>query len=147
MNESRTLAVTDLLTALWFDIDHNRGINAHTFFTVDATLTFDARTFHGHNDIRGVYRARAQRATRTSRHVVTNVHVEMGAGPHAELHVTSIVSLYAADGEPPLAANSPICIADVVDKIVEQNGHMLINARRWHSLFRAPDAPLAVPTR
>ncbi len=145
MNPADRNAVVDLLTELWFDIDHHGGPRAHTMFTDDGRLTFDARSFTGRDQIRQVYLDRTSRGPRTSLHVVTNVRIHEVDDRAAQ--VTSIVSLYAADGGPPVSSTMPTCIADVEDRVVKAGDEWLIASRRWRSLFRAADAVLAVPTR
>ncbi|WP_445256449.1 nuclear transport factor 2 family protein [Nocardioides aurantiacus] len=139
-----------VLTALWFEIDHRDGAEASGFFTEEADLTFSRRTFHGRSEIDEVYRARAARGPRVSRHVVTNVHVrDLGPG-HAES--VSVLVLYAQDGEPPITTTTPVMIADVHDRFVAVPGEKdeprrwMIASRRIDSCFLAPGDVLAVPT-
>ncbi|MBB3327079.1 hypothetical protein FHX39_002023 [Friedmanniella antarctica] len=140
-----------LMSALWFDIDHGDGTLASTFFTPDASLTFSRRTFVGTAEIDGVYRTRAARGPRVSRHVTTNLHLTVRAP--AAIEAVSILTLYAQDGEPPVPTTVPVLVADVYDTFVraaDRDGDgrpvWLIAARRIETRFLAPGGVLAVPT-
>ncbi len=89
--------LSTLLTALWFEIDHGDGSGASGFFTGDAELTFSRRTFRGTDEIDGVYRARAARGPRVSRHLMSNVHVQRHEPDLVE--AVSALVLYAHDGK------------------------------------------------
>ncbi|HWO58728.1 MAG TPA: nuclear transport factor 2 family protein [Umezawaea sp.] len=135
-----------LVTALWFEIDHGGGSAASGFFTADAELTFSRRTFRGTDEIDGVYRDRAARGPRVSRHVMANFHVlrhEAGV-----VDAVSVLVLHAHDGEPPVPTTAPVMVADVLDRFVRagEPGGWLIASRRIESRFLAPGAVLAVPT-
>jgi SnoaL-like protein len=139
-----------LLTALWFDIDHGNGSAASSFFTADAELTFSRRTFRGTDEIDGVYRDRAARGPRVSRHLMSNFHVLRHEADTAE--AVSALVLYAQDGKPPIPATVPVLIADVFDRFVPageshgQTRRWLIASRRIENCFLMPGDVLAVPT-
>lgn len=143
-----------LVSALWFEIDHRDGAAAAGFFTADAELTFSRRTFHGTAQIDGVYRDRAARGPRVSRHLASNLHVlrrEAGA-----VDAVSALVLFARDGEPPVPATVPVLVADVFDRFVRPGAPdrapdraphgWLIASRRIESRFLLPGDVLAVPT-
>jgi hypothetical protein len=134
-----------LVTALWFEIDHGDGAAASAFFTADAELTFSRRTFRGTDEIDGVYRDRAARGPRVSRHVMSNLHVLRHEADLVD--AVSTLVLYARDGEPPVPTTVPVLVADVVDRFVRGGDRWLIASRRIESRFLAPGAVLAVPTR
>jgi hypothetical protein len=139
-----------LVTALWFEIDHGDGSAASSFFTADAELTFSRRTFRGTDEINGVYRDRAARGLRTSRHLMSNLHILRHESDLVE--VLSALVLYARDGEPPIATTVPVLVADVFDRFVrirEPDGEAqrwLIASRRIENRFLLPGDVLAVPT-
>lgn len=139
-----------LVSALWFEIDHRNGAAAADFFTADAELTFSRRTFRGTAEIDRVYRDRAARGPRVSRHLASNLHVlrrEAGA-----VDAVSALVLFARDGEPPVPATVPVLVADVFDRFVrpatpDRAPHgWLITSRRIESRFLLPGDVLAVPT-
>ncbi|WP_262705781.1 MULTISPECIES: nuclear transport factor 2 family protein [Streptomyces] len=139
-----------LVTALWYEIDHGNGSRAVGFFTPDAELTFSRRTFHGTQEISGVYRDRTARGPRVSRHLMSNFHIlqhETGS-----VEAISALVLYAQDGTPPIPATAPVLIADVYDRFVrtgaadEHTSRWRIASRRIENRFLMPGDVLAVPT-
>jgi hypothetical protein len=134
-----------LVTALWFEIDHGDGSAASGFFTTDAELTFSRRTFRGTAEIDGVYRDRAARGPRVSRHLMSNFHV-LHHGTDLVEAVSALV-LHARDGETPVPTTVPVLVADVFDRFVRVDGdRWLIASRRIENLFLLPGDVLAVPT-
>lgn len=139
-----------LVTALWFDIDHGDGAAAAGFFTSDGELTFSRATFRGTDEIKDVYRDRAARGPRVSRHLMSNLHV-LHAEPRLVEAVSALV-LHAQDGVPPLPTTVPVLVADVFDRFVrvDQPGsaarRWLIASRRIENRFLVPGDVLAVPT-
>ena len=142
--------LASVVTALWFDIDHHNGISAASFFTPDAELTFSRATFHGTAAIERVYRYRADRGPRVSRHLMSNLHITRHESRLAE--TVSVLILYAQDGTPPLPSSAPLLIADVLDRFVpvtDASGGLhqwLIASRRIENRFMTPGQTLAVPT-
>jgi hypothetical protein len=139
-----------LVTALWFEIDHGDGSAAASFFTANAQLTFSRRTFHGADEINGVYRDRAARGPRVSRHLMSNFHIlNYDAGL---VEAMAVLVLYAQDGKPPVPTTVPVLVADVFDQFVrvdEKDGEArrwLIASRRIENRFLVPGDVLAVPT-
>lgn len=139
-----------LVTALWYEIDHGDGSAAAGFFTPDAELTFSRRSFHGTDQISGVYHDRTARGPRVSRHLMSNFHVLRHGHGHVE--AVSALVLYAQDGEPPLPTTVPVLIADVYDRFVRtgdtdaHTGRWRIASRRIENRFLMPGDVLAVPT-
>lgn len=139
-----------LVTALWHEIDHGDGSAAAGFFTSDAELTFSRRTFRGTDEISGVYRDRAARGPRVSRHLISNFHVLRQESGRAE--AVSTLVLYAQDGTPPVPTTVPVLIADVYDRFVrageadEHTSRWRIASRRIENRFLMPGDVLAVPT-
>lgn len=142
--------LSNLVTSLWFEIDHSDGSTASRFFTADAELTFSRRTFRGTDEINGVYSDRAARGPRVSRHLMSNLHVLRHEADLVE--AVSALVLYAQDGEPPVPTTVPVLIADVFDRFVrvgEPDGRAqrwLIASRRIENRFLMPGDVLAVPT-
>lgn len=135
----------EVVTALWFDIDHQDGTSASGFFLPDGEVRFGDRAFRGTAEIDALYAARAGRGPRVSRHVVTNLHVT-STGPGTASAV-SIVILFAEDGEPPRPAVTPAMVGDVTDVFEQRESRWLIRSRRIEQHFIAPATVLAVPFR
>jgi hypothetical protein len=126
---------TDLI-AYWHDVDTNWGANAHLYYTEDGSYTTTARTRQGHAAIAEFYSARQDRGARISRHLVSNVHVQVQDETHATCRW--VLVLYAADGEPVLPADVPNLIADCHDTY-ERNaeGRWLCKSRKLLPLFKS----------
>lgn len=137
-----------LVAALWFEIDHRDGSAAAGFFTADADLTFSHRTFRGTEEIDAVYRARAARGPRVSRHLASNLHVLHHEGGGEVVEAVSALVLFAQAGEPPVPTTVPVLVADVFDRFVRREPvRWLIASRRIESRFLLPGDVFAVPTR
>ncbi|QSE41317.1 nuclear transport factor 2 family protein [Rhodococcus erythropolis] len=136
-------AVTDLLAAYWFDVDHNDGAGAHLLFTESGVLQFESAEFVGRSAIEKVYRDRATRGPRVSRHVLSNVHLRPVT--RRTVDVTSVLTLYAEDGLVPRPRTIPVAIADVHDRLVSTRRGLLIQCRRTENQFVSADAYFAVP--
>lgn len=133
----------EVVTALWFDIDHRNGTGASGFFLPDGEVRFGERAFRGTAEIDALYATRAGRGPRVSRHVATNLHVT-GAGPGTASAV-SILTLFAEDGEPPRPAVTPAMVGDVTDVFEQREGRWLIRSRLIEQLFIVPATVIAVP--
>jgi hypothetical protein len=132
------------LTALWHEIDHNQGGAASRFFTPGAELRFQDASFRGTAEIDEVYRRRAARGPRVSRHLLTNLHVlEV---QESRVRAVSVLLLFAEDGEAPRPKTSPSLIADVWDEFERSDGKWLISSRWIRNLFIGSAEDLAVPT-
>lgn len=138
------VAIGDLLTDLWFDVDHHDGVGVAELFVPEGSLTFDRATFTGQDEIRQVYRDRAAAGTRISRHVLTNLRVRTHG--HDSAAVYSLMTLYADDGAFPSTAVTPVSVADVFDVVARTTGGWAFRSRSLQTLFRDPGARLAVPT-
>jgi hypothetical protein len=132
-----------VLTALWFEIDHNGGASAATFFTPEAELRFANAVFQGTAEIEEVYADRSARGPRVSRHVVTNLQLlEVGTD---RVRALSVLLLFGADGEPPRPSTLPTLVGDVLDEFEFREGRWLIRSRWIQNLFIGPTTELAVP--
>jgi hypothetical protein len=134
-----------LVTAVWFEIDHEDGSAVSSHFTPDGELTFSERTFRGRDAIDAVYRHRGARGPRVSRHVVTNMHVRSANAESAS--AVSTLLLFAQDGRPPLPATAPTMVGDVHDRFHHSEDGWLIASRRIEIAFIVPGDVLAVPVR
>ncbi len=138
-----TAAITAILTAIWYEIDHHDGSRVSRHFTEDGSLRFDQRRFVGRKEIDEVYRTRFARGSRVSRHGLSNIHVI--ENPDGTAHVTSLLFLYAADGVAPIPSTVPAAISDVFDEFVQAGDTWLLRSRAIITTFKEPDTVLAVP--
>lgn len=132
-----------VLTAFWFEVDHNAGAQASRFFTPEAELRFEDASFSGTAAIESVYRTRAARGDRVSRHLVTNLHlldVE-----ERRVRAVSVLLLFAEDGTPPRPSTSPTLVADVWDEFALTDDGWRIGSRWIRNLFLRSSTDLAVP--
>lgn len=98
----------------WFEVDRNKGLKAHEYFTEDGVYTTSLKSRKGHAAISEFYAdRRARDATRTGRHIITNERVVAQDANHATCDW--ILQLHAADGAPVLPSEVPILIGDVHD--------------------------------
>jgi hypothetical protein len=137
--------LAQVITAVWYEIDHTDGTGVSAYFAVDATLTISQATAQGTSEIDALYATRHARGPRVSRHCVTNVHVLEGDATSAV--VISTLLLYAEDGEAPRHRMAPVLVADVEDTFVRATGRWLIQKRHIRTQFQpAHGRGLAVPT-
>lgn len=134
----------DIVTALWFEIDHREGRRAASFFVSDAELRIFTQTFRGTAEIEEIYTQRAANGPRVTRHVVTNMHITSAETDRAS--AVAIVTLFAEDGDAPRPTVTPTLVADVADVFERHGGGWLIRSRRIEPLFIAPATVLPVPT-
>lgn len=137
--------LTNLLTALWHEIDHNQGAAASSYFTPEAELRFEDASFRGTAAIDAVYQRRAARGPRVSRHLVTNLCLlEVDED---RVRALSVLLLFAEDGEAPRPKTSPSLIADVWDQFERIDDQWLISSRWIRNMFIGSTADLAVPVK
>lgn len=144
-NGRRLLDPVELAMTIWHDIDHNGGRRVHEWFLPDGTITFDQLTVRGHDEIASIYRDRRDGTERVSRHVSTNFVVEEIDG--STTRVTSILVLFAGNGEPPLDNLIPQVVADVEDVFELCDDIWLVRTRKITHVFISPQTVLGVPTR
>lgn len=121
MSANCRAADLDILQALaalevnyWFEVDHNWGRNARTFYTAHGIFAIGDKTMASPDAIAEFYAWRESRGERVARHVVTNFRLGGSHGARAVLEC--IMLLYAADGRPILPSLPAIMIADVVSE-------------------------------
>jgi hypothetical protein len=100
-------------------IDHRDGAGVDALFTPAGVYDMSNRVFRGREEIRGFYQARKSRGRRAARHVFTNLHLVMDEPARAT--GTTILTLYACDGEPPYPTQA-ILVADYDDVYVREEG-------------------------
>lgn len=97
--------------AYWYEVDHNWGRSAHSFYVADGAFTIGDTTMRGAEAVEGFYKWREGRGDRAARHIVTNFRLASHEGDRAKFDC--ILCLHAADGQPPLPSEPAIMIADI----------------------------------
>jgi hypothetical protein len=112
------LQLEDLNQRFAWQIDHERGRGVEDMFTEDGRYSIgDDFELVGRRRIAEFYEQLRARGVRTSRHLCTNLHLTFVDETHAT--GTCLVTLYAADGSPPLPPpQRPLLIADCADSYV-----------------------------
>jgi SnoaL-like domain len=112
------LQLEDLNRRFAWQIDHERGRGVEELFTEDGRYSIgDDFELVGRRRIAEFYEQLRARGVRTSRHLCTNLHLAFVDETHAT--GTCLVTLYAADGSPPLPPpERPLLIADCADSYV-----------------------------
>ncbi len=104
-------AVHRLMTDYWAEVDQNSGSRAHEFYLPDALYAVGSNRFEGSEKIHAFYTRRRQFGNATTRHLVGNLRVFAEGWEHAR--AVGIMSLYRADGRPPIrGVRPPAMIAD-----------------------------------
>ena len=132
--------IESMLVDFWHDVDHHWGHAAHEYYTQDGTfMNTVGKARRGREQIREFYASRQDRGARVARHVIANLRVEVRDRDNAD--ADWVLLLYARDGEPVLASEPAILIADVHDECVrESDGRWRYRARTLRALFKS-DTP------
>ncbi len=134
---------TDIIVAIWYDIDLGDSTNVQYFFTPDGVLSFDGREIHGRADIHEGYQVRRS-GDRVSRHIISNVHVIKQDETSAD--VVNELRLYAGNGEPVLPNADPLSVTDTYDHFEKQeDGSWLISYRLLKNVFVRPGTKFTEP--
>ena len=118
-------------------IDHDLSEQVADLFTADGSYGRSTGEMSvGHDAIRQAYGARRARGPRTARHIFTNLR--LGSVSEDRVEATSILTLFASDGEPPHAAE-PLLVADYADTCRRcDDGRWRYLSRTATWLFRHP---------
>ncbi|MBY6364606.1 YybH family protein [Rhodococcoides corynebacterioides] len=134
-DETTRNAVVDLIGEFADRIDHREGHGVEELFTEDGEYVLFGHPVAGRDAIRALYEHRRSRGPRTSRHLFGNIRL----GPLDEdgtVRVTSVLTLYAADGLPPLPV-PPTMIANYDDVLrSDEQGVLRFQRREMTVLFR-----------
>lgn len=117
----------------WYEVDHRYGRAAAGFYVPEGTFAIGETVFRGRDEIAGFYRRREERGARTARHVITNPTIAAVSSTGATLE--TIMSLYAADGEPVLESNPPVMIADVTTQYARTDAGWSVVSRTLRPVF------------
>lgn len=135
-------AVSDFVAEFAYRVDHERGMTVPELFSVDGVYEQDGQRSTGRDAIRATYVRRASLGQRTARHLFTNLRVRLlEEGVYAG---TSIMLLFAENGEPPLPA-IPLLVADVDDRYEVDDGGVLLRSRVLTSVFVRPGGSVVLP--
>ncbi|MFC5499272.1 nuclear transport factor 2 family protein [Caenimonas terrae] len=139
MNNQELLALRYQLEVLaidfWHDVDANGGRNAASYYVEDALFATSIREYRGRTAIHEFYNRRERRGARVSLHLVQNFRIEPQGADRVRCEY--VMSLFAADGEPPLPSRPAIMIAIAEELAVRQpDGRWLYQSRRLKPLFR-----------
>lgn len=122
------IALQALSSDYWFEVDRCQGVGIAAYWTDDGVFLLEDIALNGRTEIEHFYQWRMNRAPRVSLHVATNVRVRMLEPDRAEL--SSIVTLYAADGQAPVDGTLPIGVASADDICVRDDTDGWRYARR-----------------
>jgi hypothetical protein len=126
--------VVETVHRTWWNVDRDLGIGSELFFTDDGTCVMPALTMCGRDEISAGYARRLANGPRLSRHLVSNIVVRI-TDNHAT--ATYVLSLFAGNGQAPLAVDSPSAICDVDDELVLTEAGWLVHRRELTAVFVA----------
>lgn len=127
-------AVVEAVHRSWWNVDRDLGIGSERLYTADGVCVMPALTMRGRDEIAAGYAKRQENGPRLSRHLVSNLVVDVGEhGARARY----VLSLFAGNGVAPLDVDSPSAICDVEDRFVLTDDGWLIENRVLTPVFVA----------
>jgi hypothetical protein len=137
--------IMNLEVNYWYEVDHNWGRRAHTYYVPDGKFMIGDKTMVGVEAIANFYKWREGRGERAARHVVTNFR--RSDGEELCTRLECILILYAADGRPPLPSESPVMIADITSECERRpNGRWLFRTHVLAPIFTGATPATLPPT-
>lgn len=126
-------ALEDLNSAFAYHLDHNEIDALINLFAVDALYTHGERISRGRGEIEELFRNRATKGPRTSRHMLSGLRLSIESATAAG--GSSVCLSFAADGVPPLPAK-PFLVADFEDRYRRDgDGRWRFAERHIHRVF------------
>lgn len=126
-------ALEDLNTAFAHHLDHDEIDELVDLFAADALYTHGERISRGRDEIERLFRQRAAKGPRTSRHLLSGLRLSIESATEAT--GTSVCLSFAADGTPPLPAK-PFLVADFEDRYRrDDDGRWRFAERHIHRVF------------
>ena len=126
---------------LWYRVDHQGGEGVAELFTEDGIYSVPGGRNVGRAAIAESYLRRAARGPRLSRHVHSNLRVTIESADRAR--GVSVLTLWARDGEAPMALVLPVSVSDVVDDYVRgEDGTWRIAHRHITAAFKGDEPPV-----
>jgi len=133
--------ISQMIYTTWELVDTADGIGIDKYFAADGTLAFGSVRHSGQEQIREVYAGRSKRGPRTARHLVSNpIFVSEGD----VIVVRYQLTLYAADGMPPLPTALPLGVIDVTDRVALVDGVRFLASRHLVNVFKSATEGFAV---
>jgi uncharacterized protein (TIGR02246 family) len=127
----------------WYRVDHQNGDGVAELFCEDGVYSVPGGRNAGRGAIAESYVKRAARGPRVSRHVFSNLRLTIETPALAR--GVSMLTLWARDGEAPLALTLPVSVSDVHDTYVKgDDGVWRIQHRHITAAFRG-DEPAVLP--
>lgn len=127
------LGLEDLNAAFARHLDHNEIDALVDLFTNDALYTHGERVSRGRDEIERLFRNRAAKGPRTSRHLLSGLRLTIESATEAT--GSSVCLSFAADGVPPLPAR-PFLVADFEDRYrLDDDGRWRFAERHIHRVF------------
>ena len=127
----------------WYRVDHQNGEGVAELFGEDGMYSIAGGRNVGRAAIAASYVARAARGPRVSRHVHSNLRLTVESPTRAS--GVSILTLWARDGEAPLALTLPVSVSDVHDTYVRDDGGEWRIAHRHITTAFLGDEPAVLP--
>jgi SnoaL-like protein len=112
--------IETLNVEFWYRVDHRNGEGVADLFCEDGVYSVTGGRNAGRAAIAASYVARAARGPRVSRHVHSNLRLTVESPTRAT--GVSMLTLWARDGEAPLALVLPVSVSDVHDTYVRDAG-------------------------
>jgi transposase InsO family protein len=126
-------ALEELNSAFAHHLDHGAIDALVDLFTLDALYTHGERVSRGRGEIERLFRSRAAKGPRTSRHLLSGLRLSIESATVAS--GTSVCLSFAADGLPPLPAR-PFLVADFEDRYRrDDDGRWRFAERHIHRVF------------
>jgi SnoaL-like domain len=137
-------ALNRLMTNYWAEVDNNSGSQAHEFYLPDGLYAVGVNQFEGEKNIRAFYDWRRRRSNTTTRHLIDNLRVFRDDARRAR--IVGVMSLYRADGHPPIEEASPLAmIADFEARCVLNDDHLWrLQSHVLRPIFVGNNRPLSM---
>jgi len=127
----------------WYRVDHQNGDGVAELFCEDGVYSVPGGRNAGRAAIAASYVARAARGPRVSRHVHSNLRLTVESPTRAS--AVSILTLWARDGEAPMALTLPVSVSDVHDTYVKGDDDVWRIEHRHINAAFVGDEPAVLP--
>jgi hypothetical protein len=135
--------IAALNVEFWYRVDHQNGDGVADLFTEDGVYSIAGGRNAGRAAIAASYVARAARGPRVSRHVHSNLRLTVESPSRAR--AVSILTLWARDGEAPLALTLPVSVSDVHDAYIKGDDDVWRIEHRHITAAFVGDEPAVLP--
>jgi hypothetical protein len=135
-----TEEVRQLIVDYWDEVDARGGAQAHEFYVEDAVF----QKMRNKAEIKAFYDWRRSRGERASFHLVNNLRVSEEAGDR--IVANYVMTLFAADGTPPLDVRAPASISAATETFVRlPSGELKIVSKVLKLTFRGDEPTTIMP--